>query len=103
MNPVDRLRLLIDRKRAAYQNTFLVNGKPGPIAATVLADLKRYCGADREGLVVSPVTRTADPIATAYRAGRRDVYLRICKYLSLDGLDIEEHDDARPDTARTDT
>lgn len=104
MNPVDRLRLMIDRKRAAYQHTFLVDRKPGPLASVVLADLKRYCGADREGLVVSPVTRTADPIATAYRAGRRDVYLRICKYLSLDGLDIEDHDDAaRSDTARTNT
>ena len=56
----------------------------------MIADLKRYCGADIEGLVVSPVTRTADPIATAYRAGRRDVYLRICNYLILEGLDIDD-------------
>lgn len=100
MNPIDRIRLMIDRKRAAYQNTFLVALKPHPNAQIVLADLKRYSGADREGLIVSPVTRTADPIATAYRAGRRDVYLRICKYLSLDGLDIEDHDDGRPESAR---
>lgn len=98
MTPLERLRLMIDRKRAAYQHTFLANGKPHVNAQTVLADLKRYCGADIEGLVVSPVTRTADPIATAYRAGRRDVYLRICKYLSLEGLDIEDatHDDRQP-------
>jgi hypothetical protein len=102
VNPIERLHALIHRKRAAYQHTFLVDGKPGPLAATVLADLKRYCGADREGLVVSPVTRTADPVATAYRAGRRDVYLRICKFLSLDGLDIEDNDDHdnRADTAK---
>lgn len=91
MTPLDRLRLMIYRKRAAYQHTFLVDGKPHVNAQTVLADLKRYCGADVEGLVISPVTRTADPITTVYRAGRRDVYLRICKYLSLEGLDIEDH------------
>lgn len=103
MTPLERLRLMIDRKRAAYQNTFLVEGRPHVNAQTVLADLKRYCGADVEGLIISPVTRTADPVATAYRAGRRDVYLRICKYLSLDGLDIGEdasHD--RSNAAATD-
>lgn len=100
MNPFEKAWLRIQRKRTAYQHTFLVDGKPHPNAHTVLADLKKYCGADREGLVVSPVTRTADPIATAYRAGRRDVYLRICKYLSLDGLDIEDNDDGRPESAR---
>jgi hypothetical protein len=98
MTPLERIWLRIHAKRAAYQHTFLVNMKPHPNAHAVLADLKKYCAADKEGLVVSPVTRTADPVATAYRAGRRDVYLRICKYLSLDGLDIE--DDDKPNSAQ---
>lgn len=92
---------MIDRKRASYQHTFLADGKPHVHASTVLADLKRYCGADVEGLIVSPVTRMADPIATAYRAGRRDVFLRICKYLSLDGLDIEDSSHDRANIADT--
>jgi hypothetical protein len=56
---------MVHAKRLAYQNTFLgPNGKPLPFAAEVLADLKRYCGINKGGLVVSPVGRTVDPYAT---------------------------------------
>jgi|JI10StandDraft_1071094.scaffolds.fasta_scaffold00943_28 hypothetical protein len=66
------------------------NGKLHPNAETVLADLKRFCGINRGGIVVSPVTRTVDPYATAYRAGMRDVYLRVAKFLDLQETDIED-------------
>lgn len=78
------------RLQPAYAKTFLgVDDKPHPNAQKVLEDLKRYCGVDREGLVVSPVSRVTDPFATVYRAGRRDVYLRIMAMLTTQ---IEEPD-----------
>lgn len=84
---------VIHRKRLAYVQTFLVNGRPHPNADIVLKDLRRASGIDRGGLVISPISRTVDPYATAYRAGQRDIYLRVMKYLNLDGSQEEpEHD-----------
>lgn len=60
-------------------------------------DLRKYCGVDKEGLVVSPVSRMTDPYATAYRAGRRDVFLRIQKYTYWN-FD-EDSTDGRPSTS----
>lgn len=86
-----KLLQLIHRKKLAYANTFRdAQGGIAPYAQTVLADLKRYCGINRGGLVISPVSRLTDPYATAYRAGQRDVYLRIAKMLGLDETDIPE-------------
>lgn len=80
------------RLQPAYAKTFLgVDDTPHPNAQKVLEDLRRYCGVDREGLVVSPVSRVTDPYATIYRAGRRDVYLRIMTLLTKQ---IEEPDHA---------
>jgi hypothetical protein len=42
------------------------------------------------------VTRTTDPYATAYRAGQRDVYARIVKFLNLEDSD---HARSSDDTA----
>jgi hypothetical protein len=87
------IRERFERKRKAYAITFMdSHGRVLPFAVTVLADLKRFCGVDKGGIVISPVTRTADPIATAYRAGQRDVFLRITHLLRLDGADIHEED-----------
>lgn len=85
---------LLLRKHQAYAGLFLgPDNKRHGNAATVWDDLRKYCGVDKEGLVVSPVTRQTDPYATAYRAGRRDVFLRLQKftYLKLD----EESTDGR--------
>jgi len=69
------------RRHQAYAGLFLgPDDKRHGNAAIVWDDLKKYCGVDKEGLVVSPVSRMTDPYATAYRAGRRDVFLRIQKY-----------------------
>ena len=55
--PAD-VRARFERKRRAYSITFLgADGKPLPHAATVLADLKRFCGITRGGLKISPITR----------------------------------------------
>lgn len=85
---------LIHRKRAAYIQTFLdATGKPHQNAEIVLKDLRRVAGIDKGGIVVSPISRTVDPMATAYRAGQRDMYLRMVKFLGLDGSAIEEQSD----------
>lgn len=95
---LQRMREKIQRKRHAYQRTFYGDyKKPHRDAIVVLSDLKRFCGINRGGIVVSPVLRMVDPHASAYRAGQRDVYLRISKMLDLDETDIKEvtdHDDS---------
>lgn len=99
---MNKLLQIIHRKRLAYANTFRdATGSVSPYGQTVLADLKRYCGINRGGLVISPVSRMADPIATAYRAGQRDVYLRVAKMLGLDETDILEEHDHESDQAST--
>jgi hypothetical protein len=82
------------KKKAAYERTFFGDfRKPHVDASVVLRDLKRFCGINRGGIVVSPITRMTDPYASAYRAGQRDVYLRIAQFLDLDETDIKEVDD----------
>jgi hypothetical protein len=77
--------------RDSYLLTFVGHdGQPNPVAAEVLADLRRFCGLHKGGLVVSPVTRQTDPYATTYRAGQRDVFLRIAGYIGLDVAQLEE-------------
>lgn len=88
---LSRAWALINRKRLAYQFTF--KGPDQMIhreGRVVLDDLRKFCSVDKPGIVVSPVTRVTDPYATAYRAGARDVYERIVKYLNL-----EENEHAR--------
>lgn len=78
------LRALIS-KRPAYELAFAAHrGMLNPAAHIVLADLRHLCQFDRGGLVQSPVTRTTDPLATAYRDGMRDVYIRILMMAGLD-------------------
>lgn len=78
------IQQLLHRRRLAYLRTFCGDSQtPHAQAEIVLADLRRFCGIDRGGIVVSPISRMTDPYATAYRAGMRDVYLRIAKFLNL--------------------
>jgi hypothetical protein len=71
-------------RKLAYQRTFCGEGtKPHVNAERVLADLRRFAHIDSGGIVVSPVSRQTDPYATCYRAGLRDMYLRIAKHLGL--------------------
>jgi hypothetical protein len=92
-------RSRFEHKRLAYQNTFLgSNGRLLPHAEEVLADLRRASGMDREGLVISPVSKMVDSHATAYRAGQRDLFLRIVKFLELESFSSKETEHERPDT-----
>lgn len=91
MSIAERVMERIKRKQLAYLNTLCDGtGKPHPNAAILLRDLKRFCGINKGGIVVSPITRTVDPYATVYRAGMRDVYLRIAAMINLDETDIGE-------------
>jgi hypothetical protein len=86
--------------RDSYAFTFIgPDGRPNPVADEVLADLRSYCGIHKGGIVVSPVTRTADPIATAYRAGQRDVFLRIAGFIGLDEAQLQEKPHVRTESS----
>lgn len=99
MTVIRRAWEAIHRRRLAYVRTFCGDfSQPHPEAQRVLADLRRYCGINKGGIVISPVTRMADPIATAYRAGQRDVFLRIAGYLGLDESQLEESDHVQEST-----
>jgi hypothetical protein len=88
---MNRLQQVIHRKRLAYGQTFKdAKGLVHPNAAIVLADLRKVARMDRGGIVVSPITRTVDPMATMYLNGQRDMYLRIMKFLGLDGPTTED-------------
>lgn len=64
---------LLNRRRAAYQQVF--NNASGQL---VLADLKRFCRA------TTPTANVNNPYATFLCEGRREVWLRIQAFLSLD-------------------
>lgn len=74
------------RTRAlAYKRTFMADdGKPDADAAIVLADLKRFCYAERTTAKISPTTQAMDPLAMAFAEGRREVFLRLQGFLNLD-------------------
>lgn len=67
----------LSRRRNAYRACFL--NEHGELTANgerVLRDLARFCGAHRSNF--SP-----DPQTTAFREGRREVFLRIAEPLRL--------------------
>jgi hypothetical protein len=82
----------LTRKHQAYAGLFLGrDDRRHGNAAVVWDDLKRFCGDEREGLVVSPVTRQSDPYASAFLAGKQAVFKRIQRYTYLN-LDTESTD-----------
>lgn len=73
------------RRRQAYRAIFLdSDAQPNQAARTVLADLRRFCRASSSSAVVSPVTKSIDPMAMAMAEGRREVWNRIQAHLHLD-------------------
>ena len=67
----ERIRALLQRRQRAYQTTFA-----GPIGELVLSDLAKFCRA-------YSTTFHPDPRVAAQLDGRREVFLRIQKYLKL--------------------
>lgn len=71
----DKLRRVRFR---AYKTLFKQgDGELNPSAEIVMADLKKFCRADRSTFVAG------DPYSSALLEGRREVFLRICSYLNL--------------------
>lgn len=93
----------LKRKKAAYVNTFCGGlGKVHPEGERVLADLKKFCGVTKPGIVVSPKAGLVDPYASIYRSGQRDVYLRIAGFLGITESQLfqeSEHVETLPKTA----
>lgn len=89
-------------RKLAYQRTFCGDrATPHMDGERVLADLRRFAHIDSGGIVVSPVTRTTDSHATCYRAGLRDMYLRIAHHLGLDESQVFPTEEPKDDTAQT--
>ena len=86
---ISRVQHWLERRRA-YRHTFLRSddGKPDRATEAVLKDLARFCCANTTTIRVSPVGRTIDPLAMAVAEGRREVFLRIAKFLYLTDADI---------------
>lgn len=90
MNP------LIRRRKAAYQRLFPIeNGQLVGDAATVLADLAKFCKPN-----VPPLQRDANGATDAYqtgiRAGRQEVFNRVRAFLHLEdrtAFNLEETDE----------
>jgi hypothetical protein len=72
------------RRRYAYRRLFLGENGLNADGQTVLADLAKFCRANSSTAVVSPISRSVDPIATAMAEGRREVWLRIMAHLHLE-------------------
>lgn len=86
---MNRVQAWLDRRRA-YRHTFLRtdDNKPDRATEAVLKDLARFCCANTTTIRISPVGRTIDPLAMAVAEGRREVFLRIAKFLYLTDADI---------------
>lgn len=93
---------LVHRRKVAYLHTFChENGHLLPEAERVLADLRKFCGIDRRG-IVRTATGAGDAMMTAELAGRRDVYMRISAFINIDiGTHIEDDNHDRPEHAAT--
>jgi len=68
---------ILKRKSQAYQQTF-----SSPHAQKVLADLRKFCFADKTTFVPN------DPYASAFSEGRREVFLRINAFINLTEKEI---------------
>jgi hypothetical protein len=81
---MNKLLAKILKRRYAYRRLFLGENGLNADGQTVLADLAKFCRATSSTAVVSPISRSVDPIATAMAEGRREVWLRISAHLHID-------------------
>jgi len=72
------------RRRYSYRRLFLGEDGLNADGQVVLADLAKFCRANSSTAVVSPISRSVDPIASAMAEGRREVWLRIMAHLHID-------------------
>lgn len=78
-------RLNMARRALAYQRTFngANNRTPHADGQIVLDDLRKWARID-DGGIIKGGDGHVDPYASIYRAGLRDMYLRIALHLGLD-------------------
>lgn len=82
---MEKLLARIRKRKYAYRRMFLgENGQLNADGQAVLADLAKFCKANQSTAVVSPISRTVDPIASALAEGRREVWLRIMAHLHIE-------------------
>lgn len=87
------IRNILNRKQS-YRRTFLdANGLLGRDAEVVLADLRRFCRVTASTAVISPITKSIDPMAMAMAEGRREVWNRIMAHLYVDEKQVFNLDD----------
>lgn len=95
-NMTAAVRRILNRK-AAYRRTFLdADGNINRNAEIVLADLRKFCRATSTTVMVSPISKSIDPVAMAMAEGRREVWLRIMAHLHIDEkqvFNLEEPND----------
>lgn len=86
------------RKRQAYRRALCGDGKtPHLDGQIILEDLRKLAKIDGGGIVVSPTQQMTDPFATCYRAGLRDMYLRVAQMLGLGEADRFDTSQESPD------
>lgn len=83
-------RILV--RREAYRRTLAADNRD---AAVVLADLRRFCHADRPVTRLTPVSGAVDPYATCVAAGRLEVWQRIEKFLTINDADLAKIQEAQ--------
>ena len=71
------------RRRYSYRRLFLGEDGLNADGQVVLADLAKFCRANSSTAIVSPVSRSVDPIAMAMAEGRREVWLRLTAHLHI--------------------
>jgi hypothetical protein len=81
---IANLRWLRTCFRATFKDR---NGKLHNDGRKVLAELRRFCFADR-ATIRRKLDGSVDPYASIAAAGRQEVYMRIISYLDLDDADL---------------
>jgi hypothetical protein len=72
------------RRKLAYRRVFqTLTGEHSRDQEIVLADLRRFCRANASTAVISPTTKSIDPIAMAMAEGRREVWMRIAAMIHM--------------------
>ena len=90
-NPFNKIIDKILRRKRSYRLTFLDgDGNIAPEAQVVLNDLRRFCRATGTTMMMSPVSKTIDPLAMAMAEGRREVWNRIMAHLYVNEKQVFE-------------
>jgi hypothetical protein len=81
---MNKLLQRLQRRKYAYRRLFLGDDGPSADGQIILTDLAKFCKATQSTVVVSPISRQVDPIASAMAEGRREVWLRIMAHLHIE-------------------